>query len=81
LKVGPGRRITGAMIDKDQKNAILAAEREFERRENLSRALAESGVTLIGKITSAPPAQSATPLAAETGSPRPAQTETPGPTS
>ncbi|CAL1691074.1 hypothetical protein MMB232_01209 [Brevundimonas subvibrioides] len=43
------------MIDKDQKNAILAAEAEFERKENLARALAESGVTLIGKITSGPP--------------------------
>ena len=44
------------MTDKDQKNAILAAEAEFERRENLARALAGSGVILIGKITSGPPA-------------------------
>ncbi|WP_269516011.1 hypothetical protein [Brevundimonas subvibrioides] len=43
------------MIDTDLKNAILAAEAEFERRENLARALAEAGVTLVGKITSAPP--------------------------
>ena len=45
------------MIDRARKQAILDAEREFERKENLSRALAEKGVTLIGKITSlaAPP--------------------------
>ena len=42
------------MIDSDRKKAILDAEREFERKENLSRALAQSGVTLIGKITSGP---------------------------
>jgi|GEM_PF-5328374 len=40
------------MIDVERKKAILKAEREFERRENLSRALAEKGVTLIGAITS-----------------------------
>ena len=54
------------MIDKDQKNAILAAEREFERRENLSRALAESGVILIGKITSAAPAPTLPPVVKDT---------------
>ena len=43
------------MIDVERKKAILQAEREFERKENLSRALAEKGVTLIGAITS--PAQ------------------------
>ena len=42
------------MIDVERKKAILQAEREFERRENLSRALAEKGVTLIGSITSPP---------------------------
>ncbi|AQR62676.1 hypothetical protein BZG35_14235 [Brevundimonas sp. LM2] len=56
------------MIDKDHKNAILAAEREFERRENLARALAVSGITLIGRITSpadpGPPAASPAPSAA-----------------
>ncbi len=40
------------MIDVERKKAILRAEREFERKENLSRALAEKGVTLIGAITS-----------------------------
>lgn len=40
------------MIDVERKKAILQAEREFERKENLSRALAEKGVTLIGAITS-----------------------------
>ena len=40
------------MIDPERKQAILDAEREFERKENLSRALAEKGVTLIGRITS-----------------------------
>ncbi len=40
------------MIDAERKKAILEAEREFERKERLSRALAENGVTLIGKITS-----------------------------
>ncbi len=54
------------MIDNDRKQAILDAEQEFERKENLSRALAEKGVTLIGKITSpapveAPPADDAAP--------------------
>lgn len=68
------------MIDKDQKNAILAAEREFERRENLARALAESGVTLIGRITSAAPPPEPTPMAAvrdiaATGSPLSARSE------
>ena len=43
------------MIDVERKKAILKAEQEFERKENLSRALAEKGVTLIGAITS--PAQ------------------------
>lgn len=42
------------MIDVERKKAILEAEREFERKENLSRALAEKGVTLIGAITSPP---------------------------
>ena len=42
------------MIDVERKKAILKAEREFERKENLSRALAEKGVTLIGKVTSPP---------------------------
>ena len=40
------------MIDPERKKSILKAEREFERKEILSRALAEKGVTLIGKITS-----------------------------
>lgn len=43
------------MIDVERKKAILQAEQEFERKENLSRALAEKGVTLIGRITSPPP--------------------------
>lgn len=43
------------MVDIERKKLILQAEREFERKENLSRALAEKGVTLIGRITS--PAQ------------------------
>ena len=38
-----------------RKTAILNAEREFERRENLARALAERGVFLVGQITSPPP--------------------------
>jgi len=42
------------MIDVERKKAILQAEQEFERKENLSRALAEKGVTLIGRITSPP---------------------------
>lgn len=42
------------MIDVQRKKAILEAEQEFERKENLSRALAEKGVTLIGAITSPP---------------------------
>lgn len=62
------------MIDREQKNAILDAEREFERRENLARALAVSGVTLIGKITSGPPAQA---QAADPRSPRAATDEAP----
>lgn len=45
------------MIDVERKKAILQAEQEFERRENLSRALAEKGVTLIGRITSPPPVE------------------------
>lgn len=53
--------ITLLMIDIDQKNAILAAEAEFERRENLARALAVSGVVLIGKITSGPDVLSTCP--------------------
>ena len=40
------------MIDVERKKVILQAEQEFERKENLSRALAERGVTLIGAITS-----------------------------
>lgn len=60
------------MIDKDQKNAILAAEAEFERRENLARALAVSGVTLIGKITSPPPANQPPEEVAKPGSDVPA---------
>ena len=43
------------MIDVERKKMILQAEQEFERKENLSRALAEKGVTLIGRITSPPP--------------------------
>ena len=42
------------MVDVERKKAILKAEREFERKENLSRALAEKGVTLVGRITSPP---------------------------
>lgn len=49
------------MVDIERKKNILEAEREFERRENLSRALAENGVTLIGKITSPAPAERETP--------------------
>jgi hypothetical protein len=50
------------MIDVERKKAILQAEQEFERKENLSRALAEKGVTLIGAITSpAHPEPAATP--------------------
>lgn len=48
------------MIDVERKKAILQAEQEFERRENLSRALAEKGVTLIGRITSPPPSEGPT---------------------
>lgn len=43
------------MIDSERKKAILNAEREFERKEILSRALAVRGVTLVGLITSAAP--------------------------
>lgn len=43
------------MRDIERKTAILQAEQEFERKENLSRALADRGVTLIGRITSPPP--------------------------
>lgn len=46
------------MIDVERKKAILEAEQEFERKENLSRALAEKGVTLIGAITSPAPRDS-----------------------
>ena len=57
-----GRRYQPAsMIDVERKKAILRAEREFERKENLSRALAEKGVTLIGKITSPEPPGSPPP--------------------
>ena len=45
------------MIDVERKKAILQAEQEFERKENLSRALADKGVTLIGRITSPPPSE------------------------
>jgi hypothetical protein len=50
------------MIDSMRKTAILNAEREFERKENLARALAERGVFLVGKITSPPPADREPPL-------------------
>ena len=43
------------MVDTERKKAILQAEQEFERKENLARELANRGVTLIGKITSPPP--------------------------
>jgi hypothetical protein len=43
------------MMDPMRKKAILDAEADFERKENLARALAESGVTLIGRITSKTP--------------------------
>lgn len=43
------------MIDPTRKKAILDAEREFERHERLSQALAVSGITLIGRITSPAP--------------------------
>ena len=43
------------MIDVERKKMILQAEQEFERKENLSRALADKGVTLFGRITSPPP--------------------------
>ncbi|WP_309627113.1 hypothetical protein [Brevundimonas sp.] len=46
------------MIDVERKKAILEAEQEFERKENLSRALAEKGVTLVGAITSPAPVDS-----------------------
>lgn len=50
------------MIDSERKKAILNAEREFERKEILARALAIRGVALVGKITSsAPNDQPATP--------------------
>ncbi len=45
------------MVDVERKQAILQAEQDFERKENLSRALAEKGVTLIGKITSPAPVE------------------------
>jgi hypothetical protein len=45
----------GPMMDPMRKKAILDAEADFERKENLARALAESGVTLIGRITSKTP--------------------------
>lgn len=44
-----------SMVDTERKKAILRAEQEFERKENLSRELANRGVTLIGRITSPPP--------------------------
>ena len=47
------------MIDSERKKAILNAEREFERKEILSRALAVRGVTLVGKITSVAPDEDA----------------------
>lgn len=47
------------MIDVERKKVILQAEQEFERKENLSRELANRGVTLIGKITSSPPPEPA----------------------
>ncbi|MBU1347223.1 MAG: hypothetical protein KKA16_09760 [Alphaproteobacteria bacterium] len=48
------------MVDIERKKAILRAEEEFGRKEVLSRALAVSGVTLIGRITSpAPPEEPA----------------------
>ena len=50
-----------AMTDVERKTAILLAEQEFERKENLSRALAETGVTLVGGITSPPPAPAGPP--------------------
>ncbi|MFC5345771.1 hypothetical protein ACETK8_01880 [Brevundimonas staleyi] len=53
------------MVDVERKKAILRAEQEFERKENLSRALADRGVTLIGKITSPPPPEP--PALDETG--------------
>lgn len=49
------------MIDVERKKAILQAEQEFERKENLSRALAENGVTLVGAITSPAPVDDAPP--------------------
>ncbi len=50
-----------SMVDVERKKAILKAEREFERKENLSRALADKGVTLIGGITSPEPADAPPP--------------------
>ncbi len=47
------------MIDADRKKSILKAEREFERKEVLSRALADRGITLVGKITSPDPESAA----------------------
>lgn len=55
------------MIDVERKKAILKAEQEFERKENLSRALAEKGVTLIGEITSPPHPENETAPTDETG--------------
>ena len=49
------------MIDSERKKAILNAEREFERKEILSRALAVRGVTLVGQITSGAPDDHPTP--------------------
>ncbi len=57
------------MIDVERKKAILQAEQEFERKENLSRALAERGVTLIGRVTSPPPAGEAVVDTPETPAP------------
>ncbi len=60
------------MVDIERKKAILDAEREFERRENLSRDLANKGVTLIGTITSpAPPSDPAGPERGEDDLPSP----------
>ena len=57
------------MIDAERKKAILAAEREFERKEHLSRALADKGITLIGRITS--PEQPESPVAEQASPSRP----------
>jgi len=37
-------------MDQDRKRAILAAEAAFEKRDRLAKALAESGVYVLGEL-------------------------------